>query len=265
MGKPANMYKGIMPPLVTPLCADGSTICERSVERLVESLRPYVSGYIACLSSGEGWKLDDEQWHNMARFTKKYAGATPVFVGIMRPVTDDVLRLAHRVEDLGVDGLAITSPFGETVTQDEILSHYHKVTSAIDLPILVYNESAISKNSTDFDVLMKIAALDSVVAIKESSGSIALTQKLMKAGLEVAIFQGWEHFCLKSDGVDGYVMALANVEPRMCLKMFETPTLEQQSEIINFCDKNGLFEDDWYAAIKTLLQARGVIAHCAVA
>ena len=259
------IYQGIMPPLVTPLREDGSTICERSVEQLVESLRPHVSGYIAALSSGEGWKLDDNQWYNIAHFTKKYAGEMTVFGGIMRPVTDDVLRLARRAESLGLDGVAITSPFGEMVTQAEILNHYRKVASATDLPLLVYNESDISMNTTDFDVLREIADLDSVVAMKESSGSLELTLKLLDAELDLAIFQGWEPLCLESKGVDGYVMALANVEPQMCLNMLADPTPERQLEVIDFCKRNGLFEADWYAVIKCMLKERGVIANCAVA
>ena len=258
------MYQGIMPPLVTPLGADRSTVCERSVERLVESLQPHVSGYITALSSGEGWKLDDNQWQDIARVTKKYAGEMPVFVGILRPATDDVVRLARRAETLGIDGLAITSPFGKRVTQDEILKHYRMVASATDLPLLVYNESDISMNITTFEVLVEIAALTSVVAMKESSGSLALLHMLLDAGLDLAIFQGRENLCLESKGVAGYAMALANVEPQMCLNIWSEPTPERQMEVSEFCSRSGLFEADWFAWIKTMLKARGIIANSAV-
>lgn len=234
-------------------------VCKESVERLIASLQAHSSGFIAALSSGEGWKLTDEQWRDMVVYTKTYSGAKPVLAGLMRPTTDEVIMRAKLAEELEVDAIVVTTPFGEAVEQDEILKHYQRVAEFTSLPIFIYNESAVSKNKTSLEVLLQVAAMDAVVGIKESSGSLDMTRALVEAEVDLAVFQGWEDLSYESVGVDGYVMALANLEAGMCLEMFENPTPEQQDKMISFCKENGLFEKDWYSYLKKHLKARGII------
>ena len=90
------MYGGVMVPLVTPLCGDGS-VCPASVERLVASVRPAATGLIPALSSGEGWQLDVAQWRDMVTLTRRFAGGLPVLAGIELPTT----RRDHRARPAG--------------------------------------------------------------------------------------------------------------------------------------------------------------------
>jgi 4-hydroxy-tetrahydrodipicolinate synthase len=252
------MYSGTIVPLVTPLDADG--VVERSgVERLVDYVRPAVTGLMPALSSGEGERLTDRQWHDMVEATVACARGLPVLAGILRPRTEQVVELARHARTLGADAVVVSAPFGAGVGQEEIYSHYATVREAVDIPLFVYNEAAKSGNDIELDTLLRIFRLPGVVGIKESSGDPALTRRIVEADHRVPVFEGWENLLLEATGVAGFIGPLANLEPAVCTAMLTAPSPGRQHEIDVLSKRFGIFEDDWYRHVKAELHARGVI------
>src|SRR3954470_1512751 len=80
---------GVFVPLVTPL-DDTGAVCRQSVRQLVACSHAIASGYLPCLTSGEGWLLSQRQWEAMVGCTLEVAPRGSVIVGIERPTTRDV-------------------------------------------------------------------------------------------------------------------------------------------------------------------------------
>jgi 4-hydroxy-tetrahydrodipicolinate synthase len=72
--------------------------------------------------------------------------------------------------EAGVDGALILPPYFVKLTDDEIFAHYCDVVSQTRLPILLYNIPANAVNALSPALVRRLAALDTVVAVKESSG-----------------------------------------------------------------------------------------------
>ncbi len=252
------MIKGLIPPLVTPIDNDGN-VCEESVKKLIEFVSPYSCALMPTLSSGEGWALSDKQFEDMIKFTVKYSDLL-VFAGIELKTTEGVIEKAKIAKALGVDAIVITTPFQKDISQQEIYEHFKKVKGEVDVSIFIYNEEAISGNSINFETIVNICKLGNIVGIKEASDSAEFTQKLVQAKLNVPIFQGWEHLCSESKGVEGYILPLLNLEPKFCLEMLEEPTQEKQQEMNQFCEKYNLTGDDWFVFLKKELCKRGIIS-----
>ena len=253
------MYKGIIPPLITPLNKEGN-VCEKSVGDLIESVRAYSTALMPTLSSGEGWKLNNIQFTDMIKFTLKFSQGLPVLVGIEFKTTDEVIEKAKLAKKLGADAIVATTPFGKC-SQEEIYQHFRRIKNQVDAPIFIYNEHSISGNQIDYKNIVKICKLGNIVGIKEASGSVEFTQRLLNSDLGVPIFQGWEHLCFKSKGADGYILPLVNLEPKLCLEMLENPSKEKQNEIDAACKKYNISGDDWYVWLKKELHKRGIINH----
>lgn len=254
------MYQGIIPPLITPLSETGD-VDEVSVRRLIGHVKPYSAALMPTLSSGEGWVLDKTQWRDMVVYTKRYAHNKPVLAGILLPTTKQVVRRALMAKELNIDAIVITTPFEKNITQDQIFNHFEKIKIETDgMPVFIYNEEVISGNAITMETMKRIVDLGNIVGIKEASGSIEFTKQLMEANLGVPIFQGWENLCYESKGVDGYILPLSNLEPKLCLEMFENPTQERQTLINNFCEKYDLLGKTWYKELKKELKTRGVIS-----
>ena len=67
------------------------------LEQLDEARRKELNGRRAALiqralSSGEGWRLDEQQWTDVVRHTRRYADGLPVLAGIQLPETSEVIR-----------------------------------------------------------------------------------------------------------------------------------------------------------------------------
>ncbi|WP_311767659.1 dihydrodipicolinate synthase family protein [Burkholderia sp. Bp8998] len=254
------MATDVFVPLITPVTADGN-VCGRSVGHLLASLRLSATGYIPCLTSGEGWRLTDKQWEDMLAFTLEHAGDRRVVVGIERPSTEEVIACAKRARQLGAAGVMLTSPFGESVGQDAIFDHYRQVHDAADLDVYIYNESSLSGNETSVDTLLAIASLPRVVGIKDSSEAapdIGLINALQRHGLKY--FVGWEHHLGAGLPADGCVVSLANLEPALCRVAAALGGGVVKSELDKLTTAYSLLSPDWYAHVKAELYARGIIA-----
>ncbi|MGB6162347.1 MAG: dihydrodipicolinate synthase family protein [Pseudonocardiaceae bacterium] len=251
-------WTGVFVALVTPLDDDGE-ICMLDVARLVASVRPHVNALVPALSTGEGWALSDEQWCQLITSTVRHAGGLPVLAGIECAETTEVIARARLAAKLGARAVVVTTPYGTRVSQHEMYHHYAAVTQATSLPVVVYHESAVSGNSLHLDTLVHVCRLTGVVAVKDSGGFPAFTRRLIAARPGVSIFQGIETLLLEVDAVDGYVIALANVEPALCAELLVEPSAIQTTELQAACDRYGLARPDWYRMIKAELHRRGVL------
>ncbi|MFE0189668.1 dihydrodipicolinate synthase family protein [Streptomyces sp. NPDC059008] len=252
------MFPGVTVALVTPLTATGE-VSEPAVARLVASVRPHVSALLPTLSTGEGGSLTERQWEAMVSATLRHADGLPVVAGVLRPTTAEVAARARTAEQLGARAVAVTTPYGPGVTQEEMYRHYEQLARATRLPLVVYHESAVSGNALELGTLLRICALPAVAGVKDSAGSGRFTRQLVAARPGVPVLQGLEHLLLESGPVDGYVLALANVEPALCAALFTDPTADRAAELTAACVRFGLERDDWYRALKTELCRRGVL------
>ncbi len=251
-------YKGVIPPLVTPLDSRGD-VCRKSVRQLVDFVRPYSTALMPTLSSGEGWKLNDRQFEDMIKYTVKCAQGLPVLAGVEFKTTEEVVEKLRIAKKLGADAVVVTTPFRKC-SQEEIYEHFRRIRNEADSPVFIYNESAISGNQIEYETILRICELRNIVGIKEASGSVDFTKRLLDANLEVPIFQGWEHLCFESKGVDGYILPLSNLEPEVCLSMLQNPLRENQKVVDDLCKKYKILGDDWYVWLKKELYIRGIIA-----
>ena len=168
------------------------------------------------------------------------------------------MEKARKAQGLGVDAVVVTTPFEKDITQDEIYQHFQQIRE-VGVPVFIYNEKAISGNSIEYETIEKICRLGNIVGIKEASGSAEFTKRLVDSGLGVPIFQGWEHLCYQSKRVDGYIVPLANLEPKVCSEMLRDPSAAKQKGIDTLCKKYNILGEDWYVFLKKELQQRGTI------
>jgi 4-hydroxy-tetrahydrodipicolinate synthase len=140
-----------------------------------------------------------------------------------------------------------------------VVEYFRGLVRHCPLPLFLYNTEP-TDSAERFTALAEICKLESVVAIKESSRQPALAMRLLAQDTHCAVFQGWEDCCLASPGVDGYALALVNLEPAHCADMFAAPNQDKQNLLNAHCDRYRLFEDDWYAHMKNELQRRGTLS-----
>ena len=249
---------GIIPPLVTPIDKNGN-VCKESVRNLIEYVSPHSVAIMPALSSGEGWALNQQQFEDMLKYSVEFS-KLPVLAGVEFETTKEVIKKALIAKKIGVDAVVLTTPFSKTISQTEIYKHFKEVDDALNMPIFIYNESEISGSEIKLNTINKICKLDNVVGIKEASGDIDFTAKVKSNNKNIYVYQGWEHLCYESKNIDGYILPLSNIEPKLCENMFFNTTKENQEKINNLTEKYNLNSNDWYKYLKKELYKRKIIS-----
>jgi 4-hydroxy-tetrahydrodipicolinate synthase len=228
---------------------------------MIAMIAPHVAALVPALSTGEGWALDPSQWHDMVGYTVHHSHGLPVLAGILCATTAEVVDRAGMAAALGAAAVVASTPFGPDVAQEQMYAHYADLAAASPVPVVVYHESAVSGNALELDTILRICRIPGIVAVKDSGGDSEATRRLVAARPGVAVWQGREQLIRPGSRVDGYVIALANVAPRLCARLWPEPSPDTTERAAEACRRYGLFDDDWYRKVKTWLHASGIIAN----
>ena len=129
--------------LYTPFRKDGS-INEEMIEKLIEyGIGNGLRGFYLTGSTGEGFLLsNDERKRVYARAAKASKGRAKLIAQVGCMATDDAVDLARAAAKAGIDWVSSVAPvyFGQCF--DAAYDHYKKISSATDLPFMIYSLGA---------------------------------------------------------------------------------------------------------------------------
>ncbi|GGO68099.1 dihydrodipicolinate synthase family protein [Nocardioides deserti] len=220
MISPTRPYAGVVPPVLTPLTADGE-VDVPSLERLVAHLLDAgCHGLFPLGSSGETVYLTDAQ-RDLALevVVKTTAGAVPVIAGCIEPTTARVLGRTRAAEFLGADAVVVTAPFYTLVGPHEVERHFRAVAERTALDVLAYDIPACVHTKLPVELQLRLAVDGVLAGVKDSSGDDVAFRQLLVAvaeqGLEYAALTGHEVVVdgMLLAGADGSVPGLGNVDP----------------------------------------------------
>ncbi|MGV8977185.1 MAG: dihydrodipicolinate synthase family protein [Cellulomonas sp.] len=226
MSNPA--FHGIVPPLVTPLTAEGE-LDLASFERLVvRQLEGGVHGLFVLGSSGEVGYLDDAQRDAVLRAAVHVAGGlVPVMAGVCETSTRRVVGQIQAAVAAGADAIVATAPFYVRTDDAGIERHFRAIGSASDLPVFAYDVPVRVHVKLDTDMLVRLGTDGVLAGVKDSSGDDVSFRRLLAAnraaGSPLALFSGHE---VVVDGAllwgaDGAVPGLGNVDPAGYVRLWD--------------------------------------------
>ena len=224
-------FRGIVPPLVTPMHADGSLDLD-SLDRLVDHLLDAgVDGLFVLGSSGQVAYLTDAQRHAvLTRVVDRAAGRVPVVAGVIDLTASRVAEQAKRAEAAGADGVVVTGPLYCLNDEAEINRHFRLVAAGIGIPVIAYDIPVRVHAKLGSGLLLDLARDGVITAVKDSSGDDIAFRRLVAAnaaaGHPLSLLTGHEVMCdaMFLLGADGAVPGLANVDPRGYVRMWRSAT-----------------------------------------
>lgn len=213
-------FQGVVPPLLTPLTADGR-LDVPSLERLIEHhLAGGVDGLFVLGSSGEVAFFEDEMREQvLAQAVRLVAGRVPVLAGIIDTQTRRVLAHLRRAEQIGVAGVVATAPFYAITGPEEIENHFRAIAAATDLPVFAYDLPVCVHTKLDPALLVRLGSEGVLTGVKDSSGDDVGFRRLVMmnetAGAPLTLLTGHETVVDGAylAGGHGSVPGLGNVDP----------------------------------------------------
>ncbi len=218
---------GMIPPLATPMHADGSLALEH-VPALVEYvLAGGVHGIFVTGSQGESFALNgDEKAALWAAVLAAVNGRVPVIAGTGTITTRDTITLTRRAEALGVDAVAVVTPYFIAPTQDELYAHYVAVAAAVTVPILAYSNPGRTGGVKITPVTLARLAheIPHFVGVKDSSGDLAECQATLRTcpeGFRVFVGRDTLMYSGLCSGAHGAVGLTINVAPALATAVYD--------------------------------------------
>ena len=210
--------------MVTPFTEDGGAIDEKGLRRLVEwQIEQGAPGLIPLGSTGEFLSVsEDERTQVVETIVAQTAGRVPVVIGTADEWTAKAVRFSKEAERLGADGVMVVPPYYSNPTEDELFEHYRQISEAISIPIMVYN----NPNTANVDLLppflARLAQLDNVRYVKESSGDIARVREIdhLSEG-RMTVFAGYHAYDSIRLGAEGWVSVCGNIAPRLSADVYD--------------------------------------------
>lgn len=171
MNRDSVNWWGPMPAVVTPFDKAGA-IDARAMQETAERLfADGATGLLVGGCTGEFWALNfDERCELFALGARLGQDRGTVLAGTGAITVEETLRLTEAAKAAGCDGALILPPYFIHLSDDEIFEHFREIDAAVAFPIVLYNIPGNAINAITPRLASRLANLDNVVAIKESSG-----------------------------------------------------------------------------------------------
>lgn len=219
---------GIIPPIVTPLDAQGN-INEPVLRQLVNFLIDHgVHGLFPMGTTGEFYAFDDEAYERIIRIVKEEArGRVPIYAGTNHITTERTIKLIRICETIGVDAISVLTPMFINQSQEELYTFYETIAKSTTLPIVMYNNKPKTNITINPETVQRLAKIDNIVGIKDSTGDMTNTAEYIRltkdnpnfsviVGRDTLIYAGLAY------GATGAISSCSNVAPEIAVDIYES-------------------------------------------
>ncbi|MDP2211797.1 MAG: 4-hydroxy-tetrahydrodipicolinate synthase [Candidatus Aquicultor sp.] len=209
--------KGCLLPIITPFTEDFK-IDEKGLRDLIEYMlkEQAASAIVPCGTTGESPTLSHEEHLDVIKITvDAVSGRVPVIAGTGSNSTAEAVYMTKAAAELGVDGTLQVGPYYNKPSQEGMLRHFEEIAKATPLPIIVYNIPGRTARNIEPDTVIKLSEIDTIVGLKDASGDITQTMKILQATLprNFHVYSGEDAltFSLLCLGGHGAVAAVGHV------------------------------------------------------
>lgn len=213
-----TLFTGAGIAIITPFNEDGSINYEQLGEMIDYQIENGTDAIIICGTTGEASTMSDEEHLECIRFAvKKAAKRVPVIAGTGSNDTAYAIKLSKEAEEIGADGLLLVTPYYNKTTQRGLIAHFTAIADAVNIPIILYNIPGRTGMSIEISTAKVLAKHKNIVAVKEASGNIGYTAKLIAAcGDDLDVYSGNDDMIvpIMSLGGKGVISVLSHVLPK---------------------------------------------------
>jgi dihydrodipicolinate synthase/N-acetylneuraminate lyase len=215
-------FRSVIPALLTPFQDDLSLAPEQLAANAHALVERGIRDVVVCGTMGEAGALSDDE--RRVVIETAIASGARVTVGISSPDGPSAARRAEDAAALGATGVMCLPPTTYVADERELDAHFAAVTSATDLPVMLYNNPEAARQDLLPETIVGLAERhERIVAVKECSGDVRRIPALIAAAPQLEILVGGDDWALEgfAAGATGWVTGVADVAPRECVALYE--------------------------------------------
>jgi 1-pyrroline-4-hydroxy-2-carboxylate deaminase len=173
-------------------------------------------------SLGEYSSLTDEERRKVVQVAvDTVAGRGLVVAGVHGVGWHQSQKWAELAKEDGVDGVLLLPPTIFRANDDEVIEHYTRV-AEVGLPIMAYNNPFDTKVDLTPKLLVELAKIPEVVAVKEFSGDVRRVMEIQEL-TDLDVIAGADDLLFESlvDGAVGWFAGYPNAFPREAVEIYD--------------------------------------------
>jgi 4-hydroxy-tetrahydrodipicolinate synthase len=261
--------QGIFTPNVVPIQEDGN-IHEAELRRYVDWLIAQgVHGLYPNGSTGEFTRFTPEERRRIVKIVcQQAAGRVPVLAGAAEAGTRETIAACETYAGYGARAVAIVSPFYYKLSPESVYAYFREIAMHSPIDVTLYNIPMFA-SPVDVPTVRRLAELERIVGIKDSSGDMAFMMRMMSAVRPVrpdfVFLTGWEAVLVPMllIGCDGGTNATSGVVPELTRKLYDLTragrideALRLQFRMLELFDAM-LFSADFPQGFRAAVELRG--------
>jgi 4-hydroxy-2-oxoglutarate aldolase len=219
-------FQGIFPPITTPFI-NGKVAHRKIEDNLTKWIKTGLKGFVVLGSNGEYVYLSAEEKRKVVETVVQAAPEDMLIIaGTGCESTGETISMTNECADLGARAALVITPhyYGGKMNDAALIKHFTTVADNVAIPILLYNVPKFTHVNVTVEVLKALSPHPNILGIKESSGNVNLLGEYIdNVGKDFNVMIGTAGvlFAGLAIGCAGGILALANVAPENCVKIFE--------------------------------------------
>lgn len=234
-------FKGIIPPVLTIMNADGSFDWEGTKRLIDHDIAAGVHGLFILGSSGEFVHMSTEERMDFAEFAVKHVNKrVPVLIGTGGCSTTEVIQLTQHAREIGADGVGVVSPYYWLLDENELYHYYASIARKVDIPIMIYHIPMATGQQMSASLIARLATdFSNIVGIKDTIDSIAhlrqIINKVKRVRPDFSVLTGFDDHIFNTMvlGGDGAITGCTNFVPEITVSIYNHFVEGRLSESLN--------------------------------
>jgi len=166
-------WRGYIPAVTTPFTEDGSLDIDAAKQLLNWMAEQNMHGVNILGTQGEWFSLTKEEKTKLLDLAGKLLkGKLTLIAGCSAFTANEVMENIAIAASSGFDGVLVTPPPYIMPKEEEIFQYYKDINSATTLPVCIYNWPPGTNVDMSLGLFSRLAELDKVVAIKNSTSDM---------------------------------------------------------------------------------------------
>jgi 4-hydroxy-2-oxoglutarate aldolase len=217
---------GIFPPIPTPFIKDDVAYDELAAN-IGKWSKTGLKGLVAMGSNGEYVYLSAEEKRT---FVAKVVELTPdpmqVIAGTGCESTKETIDLTRDCADIGAQAALVVSPhyYSGRMNESALHTYFTTVADHSPIPILLYNVPKFTHINMTAGLVAQLSRHPNIAGIKDSTGNVIQLGEIsnqVDADFNLLVGTAGALFGALTLGCVGGVLALANVAPQICVRIYQ--------------------------------------------
>lgn len=195
----------------------------KEFEKLLIHLEDNSDSILVFGTTGESPTLTIEEKIQIAKFAKSTT-KLPVIANISSNNTQKSIEELQKLEETGVDGFLITTPYYNKPPQDALIEYFSILASKTDKPLIIYNIPSRTGVDLEPRTIVEISKIKNVIGLKQSHNDITKTSEILQLNPSFSVYSGDDILTLPllSLGAKGVVSVCSHIVGKLIKKMISS-------------------------------------------